>query len=296
MKRLGSVTAGARGPVSACVLIVLAMTVASPDAQAPPATAGRASSCEEMEAFLKKARVRRQQPIPVGVTLPTRATLDDGTRQHDAAVQTTDVSATTYQTARGTELNFRDSWQFNVAGYELAKLLELNMVPPYVERAIGGTRASVSWWVNDTIMERDRLQKKLTPPDPDAWNHEMHAVRMFHELIADVDFNATNTLITNDWRVWMIDFTRAFRGAKSLQYPDELSRIDRKLLAKLRGLTRDLLQQKLGRWLTRSEIDPVLARRDLIVAILEKHIAARGEAAVLYDLPRASEACGTGLQ
>ena len=35
---------------------------------------------------------------------------------------------------RGTELNFRDTWKFNVAGYELAKMLQLNMVPPYVER------------------------------------------------------------------------------------------------------------------------------------------------------------------
>ena len=43
----------------------------------------------------------------------------------------------------GLELNFRDSWKYNVAGYELAKILELNMVPPYVERKLGGQQASL---------------------------------------------------------------------------------------------------------------------------------------------------------
>jgi hypothetical protein len=35
----------------------------------------------------------------------------------------------TYQTAMGTELNFRDTWKFNVAGYKLDRLLGMNMVP-----------------------------------------------------------------------------------------------------------------------------------------------------------------------
>jgi hypothetical protein len=144
-------------------------------------------------------------------------------------------------------------------------------------------------------MERDRIEQKMLPPDVERWNREMHAVRMFHELIADMDFNPTNTLITRDWRVWMIDFSRAFRTTRSLQYPDEVSKTDRKLFARLRGLTRELLQQKLGRWLTRFEIDAVLARRDLLVRLVDSQIAAKGEAAILYELPRSSEACGSGL-
>jgi len=278
------------------VLIVAGPLAPGLSGQSPPSPPGVSLTCEEMETFLKKARVGRQREIPVGVTLPTRATLDDGRLQHDAAIQTADISATAYQTARGTELNFRDTWKFNVAGYELAKLLELNMVPPYVERTVGGVRGSVSWWVNDAIMERDRIEKKMLPPDVERWNREMHAVRMFHELIADMDFNPTNTLITRDWRVWMIDFSRAFRTTRSLQYPDEVSKTDRKLFARLRGLTRELLQQKLGRWLTRFEIDAVLARRDLLVRLVDSQIAAKGEAAILYELPRSSESCGSGLQ
>ena len=280
----------------ACALVPSGVSVATPFPQQAGSAPVPSLRCDDIETFLKTAKVGSQRRIPVGVTLPTRATLDDGKRQHDAAIQSVDLSATAYETQRGTELNFRDSWRFNVAGYELAKLLELNMVPPYVERAIGGVRAAVSWWVSDAMMERDRVQKKITPPDVGKWNHEMHAVRTFRELIADMDFNATNTLITSDWRVWMIDFSRAFRETKSLQYPDELSKIDRKLLTKLRELSREVLRRKLGRWLTRFEIDALLARRDLIVGILDKQIAAEGDTATLYDLPRTSEECGTGLQ
>ena len=95
-----------------------------------------ALTCGEIETFLKTAKVGRQREIPIGVTVPLRATLDNGTLRHDAAIQTADIREASYTTPRGTEHNFRDTWKFNVAGYELAKMLELNMVPPYVERRV----------------------------------------------------------------------------------------------------------------------------------------------------------------
>src|SRR5713226_6321403 len=91
-----------------------------------------------------------------------------------------DVWKASFTTPLTTELNFRDSWKYNVAGYELAKILELNMVPPYVERSVGGQSASLSWWINDSMMEFDRKEKKLTPPDLDKWNKQMYAVRVLH--------------------------------------------------------------------------------------------------------------------
>jgi hypothetical protein len=254
-----------------------------------------ALTCNEIETFLKTAKIGRQREIPIGVTVPLRATLDNGTMRHDAAIQTADIREASYTTARGTELNFRDTWKFNVAGYELAKMLQLNMVPPYVERRVNGGPASMSWWVNDTMMEQDRVQKKLVPPDVARWNDETQAGRLFRELIGDYDFNMTNTLITKDWRVWLIDFTRAFRLAKTLQFPNEVTRIDRKLQANLRALNRETLQGKLGAWLSKGEIDALIARRDVLAGLLDKQIAAKGEAAVLYDLPRVMESCGTGL-
>lgn len=272
----------------------LAAGVVFAQAPAPPPVA--ALTCEEMETFLKKARIGRQRGLPVGVTAPSRAVLDDGKRQHEAVIQTVDIAKTSHPTPSGTELNFRDSWYFNVAGYELAKMLGLNMVPPYVERPVSGTRASVSWMVPDVMMERDRVFKKMTPPDLEMWNKQILAARVFHELIADSDFNMTNLLIAKDWTVWLIDFTRAFRLTKTLQEPDRLTAVDRKLLAGLRALSREAIGRRIGRWLERPRIDAVLVRRDLIVRLFDNQVAAKGEAAVLYDFPRSGEPCGAGLQ
>lgn len=271
--------------------------LASPaHAQTPAAPPAQTLSCAAMEDFLKTAPIVRQRDLPVGVTVPRRATLDDGRMRHDAAIQVTDVSKSVFETGRITELNFRDSWKFNVAGYELAKILQLNMVPPYVEREVEGRSASVSWWINDAMMGRDQYRKKLQPPNGARWSEEMQALRIFHQLIDDTDPNLTNLLITKDWRIWMIDFSRAFRITKSLRKPNTIARCDRRLLANLRALTAETLAEKLGRWLTKRELAGVLARRDLIVRRLDEAIAKRGEAAVLYDLARTSEPCGAGLQ
>jgi hypothetical protein len=248
-----------------------------------------------MEQFLRTASIVSQREIPVGITVPTRATLDDGARRHDASIQVTEVRKPVMEMSRSTELNFRDSWQFNVAGYELAKMLELNMVPPYVERKVNGRSASVSWWIDDAMMERDRVRKKLQSPDQGSWTTEMYAARVFQQLIHDTDPNQTNLLITKDWRIWMIDFSRAFRLSKTLRNPKVLVRIDRRLLAGLRGLTRDALRERVGRWLGNAEIDALLARRDRIVGHFDEAVARWGESPILYDLARTAEPCGTGL-
>jgi len=52
------------------------------------------------------------------------------------------------------------------------------------------------------------------------------------------------------------------------------------------------MRERLGRWLTNADIDAVLARRDVLVGILNKHIAAKGEAAVLC---RSSPSAGPSL-
>ena len=122
--------------------------------------------------------------LSVGVTNSRRATLDNGKLQHDAHIQTVNESKTTFAGQRRTELNFRDSYKYNIAGYELAKILELNMIPPSVERRIAGQTAAVTWWVDRTAMtEGDRLKKNTPPPNVLNWNQQMQIVRVFDQLI-----------------------------------------------------------------------------------------------------------------
>ncbi len=276
------------------ILIAQRPTLARSPQAAAVAAAG--TPCAEMEHFLRTATIGATRRLPVGITGPGRATLSSAAMQHDASIQVTDTSTPSFESLRNTDANFQDSWKFNVAGYELAKILSLNMVPPYVERAVSGRPASLSWWINDAMMERDRRQRKIVPPQGLKWLNEMHAVHVYQQLIADADPNQTNQLITKDWRIWMIDFTRAFREARQIANPRDLVKCDRTLLANLRLLTPDVLEQKLGRWLTPPQIQALLARRDLIVRFFDDEIARGGEAAVLYDLPRSSEPCGTGLR
>ena len=252
-------------------------------------------TCSQMEEFLRLGKIGHEKNIPKGVTLPTRATLEYNGVQHDAAVQTVNIAKPSFQTAKGSELNFKDYWAYNVAGYELAKILELNMLPPYVPRKVHGQEASLSWWVNDSMMEIDRKNRNMEPPDLDSWNKQMYAVRVWHQLIYDTDPNLTNILITKDWQIWIIDCTRAFRIHKDLRDPKDLVQCDRRLLAKLRTLDKDMLREKLSHWLTKTEIEALAARSAKIVELFDKEVAAKGEGAVLYDTPRTSQPCGTGL-
>jgi hypothetical protein len=284
-----------RRVVFALVLLLCARvaTAQPPEPASGSEATGAVVTCEEMEHFLRRARIVRQRSIPVGVTNPVRATLDDGRMRHDAALQTVDIRKP-WAGGRRAEVNFRDSWQFNVAGYELARMLSLNMVPPYVERRLENGPGSVCWWIGGAMMERDRQTKKIEPPPAAHWDGQMCAVRLFHELIGDNDLNMTNMLITEDWRLWMIDFTRAFRMRKTVDVRP-LVRVDRRLLAATRALTRAGLDERLGRWLTASEIEALLARRDRIVEHFDGVIATRGEAVALYDVARTAERCGEGL-
>jgi hypothetical protein len=63
--------------------------------------------------------------------------MDDGKIQHRGHIATIDISKASFTSDRGTELNFKDTWKFYVAAYELAKLLDFNLGSTFVERRQG---------------------------------------------------------------------------------------------------------------------------------------------------------------
>ena len=95
---------------------------------------------EQERDFLLHAKVIKSKQSSKGVTSPWRLTLSDGTLTHDAVFQPVDERKNSMSFGNGrTELNFKDSYHFNIAGYELAKLLGMDdMVPMYVERKWNG--------------------------------------------------------------------------------------------------------------------------------------------------------------
>ena len=237
-------------------------------------------SLSEKEAFLRDAKVIQCHSAKKGITGSVRATLSDGKSTNDASIQRIDFYRSVYDTPEGVQLGFRDSYKFNIAAYRLAVLLDIDNVPPSVERSFDGSKGAYTWWIENVQMdEGERLKRKISPPDPLYWNEQMYVVRVFDQLIDNIDRNMGNLLITKDWRIWMIDHTRAFRPTNQLRKVTDLRKCDRHLLERLRALTVEQVNTQLGNYLTKTEINSLLTRRDLLV----RHFEALGEAG-LYDL------------
>jgi hypothetical protein len=238
----------------------------------------------EMERYLLTARIVQMRTLSEGVTGSRRATLSDGVLTHDAHIQTIDVYRPNFTTPSGTEINFSDTYKDNIAAYLLDEMLGLGMVPVSVERKVARTGAAVTWWIDDVLMtETQRCRKKIRPPDLESWNQQLYCLRVFDQLIYNTDRNRGNVVISKDWKVWLIDHTRAFRNYEALMNPKDVVKCDRHLLEAMRKLDYERLQEKLGRYLSPMQLHGLLARRDRIVEIIEKEIATKGEQAVLYD-------------
>jgi hypothetical protein len=242
----------------------LAHELAQPTATAPPSDA-------QVEQFLREAKVIKTKSVGKGVTGSLRATLSDGTLTHDAQIQQVEEKKTQFEAAGAAEFNFEDSWRFNVAAYRLDRLIGLQMVPVSISRKWKSQPAAFTWWIDDVMMdEGKRLKDKVQPPDSGLWNEQMQLVRVFDQLIYNVDRNMGNLLIGKTWRVWAIDHTRAFRTHNTLKSPANITRCDRQVIDRLKQLNKDVLKKEIGEFVTDYQITGLLARRDKIVELLEK--------------------------
>lgn len=245
-----------------------------------------APTIAEQRHFLLTADIITDRPVGKGVTGTLRVTLSDGRLQHDASFQSVNQRAMGNDAVarRAGELNFVDSYKYNLAAYELAVILGLGeMMPVTVEREVKGRTGALSWWVDDYLMdELEREQKKAMPPDARRWIQARQRMFVFAELVGDTDRNKGNVIYTTDWRVIMIDFTRAFRLQRYLRRPQTLESCDRQLLARLQTLTDAEVKQAVGGFLTGPEVGAVMQRRDRIVEHYQRLIKAKGEAKILY--------------
>ena len=272
--------------ISLCLLAACPAQMSVVYGQTQPAAPTEAPklTVEQMKEFLLNAKVIKEKQTSKGITAPSRLTLSDGVLTHDAGFQTIDESKTKMEFASGgAEINFRDSYKYNIAAYELACLIGLgHMMPVTVERTIDGKSGSLTWWLKVQMDEADRMKKKISPPYPESWNAQMHRIRVFTQLVFDTDRNLTNILIDPDWNLYMIDFSRAFRLYSEIKNEKDLIKCDRNLLARLRKLERSQVENATRKYLNNSEIKAIMARRDKIITHFEKLIAQKGEKEILY--------------
>ena len=271
-----------RAVALAAAVVLLHASVAAAQAASPTLTP------EQQRDFLLKAKIVSSRPVGKGVTGSLRLTLTDGTTTHDAGFQSIEQRNSANDIRQGRkragELRFTDSYKFNLAAYELAKLLGLDdMMPVTVERRYRGEPGSLTWWVDDVLMdENEREKTNAIPPSPVPFSRQRQRMFVFAELVRDTDRNKGNVLYTKDWRVIMIDFTRAFRIDRELRNPDMLQQCERMLYERLQALTREQIEQATEDYLDGAEIAGVVARRQLIVDRFARLIKERGEKAILY--------------
>jgi hypothetical protein len=252
----------------ALLLALTGLLLAQPASNTPTA----AWTLAQKEHFLLVADIGQEQYAGKGITKSQKAIFTADGVSHAAHIQSIDVYQPLFKGKDGTqEQDFKDTWKFNVAAYRLAKMLNLaDMVPVSVERMVDGKESSVDWWVDGVLMdERERVDKNIQPPDGARWRGQMDTIRIFDQLIYNMDRSQENLLITTNWDVWMIDHTRAFRKWTSLRNPAAVTHCTPALLAALKSLRRPEVARQMDGLLTDAEIDGMMARRDLIVAKLE---------------------------
>ena len=154
---------------------------------------------QEIEHFLKKAKITARKKIGTGVTNPEKVTLEMDGVVRNAVFKKIDETT--------------DNWRNEVAAYELDKLLGIGMVPPTVSRTVGGRQGGLQLWVTGATM--DKYEEAF--PDLAGWRDQVSVMWLFDDLIANVDRHLNNGMVSPAHRLILIDNSRSFRDMVELR-------------------------------------------------------------------------------
>ena len=240
-------------------------------------------SDEEIIAFMRKAKVVSKKHTPLGVNRPYRVVLEGEGVKMQAVFRHVSVKQKSLRLDDGSvQLFFRDECRFELAAYRLSKMLGLDNVPPVVERKLFGAKGTLQAWLEESITEKQRRQEKRSPESMIQWLHQTHTMDIFDNLISNDDRNLGNMLIDPEWKLWMIDHTRAFRRNRELSNPDKIKFCPKVLWKRLQKLDKKVLQTEMSGILVQAELQGLLERCDRMHEFLQKLIDQRGEGAVLF--------------
>ena len=245
-------------------------------------------SDEDIEESLRTAAVVSKSKIPVGVTQPKKILLEADPHRFNAVFKFFDETKKNVRdpTATGRAklyLEWRDSYIYDIAAYQVDRLMGLDRVPPIVRRKIRGLDGSLQIWVEGTITEKSRRERNFKPPEIARFNQQRSTMDLFDNLVANRDNNLGNSLIDGNWRLWFIDCTRCFGRSQDLLFPEAVTHCDRNVWRALKELDRRAADKALGPYLSGAEIDALFIRRDKLVDLIQARIDEWGEELVLFD-------------
>jgi len=210
----------------------------------------------EIETFIRNAKIVGEEEIKLGVTKPQKVFLEPGGP----------VAAVAWSKVHGRYMGYWDSYKADIAAYEVDKLLQLDMIPPVVEKRHRGDLGRASMWVDNVRMWD--MKEPVSAPDPIAFQRQSTRMKMFDVFVGNTDRNAGNLLVDPAYNLILIDHTRAFTSGAKL--PSKLSGIDRELWDRMLALTEAQLKEKLGAWISGGQIKDILKRRDAMAREIAK--------------------------
>lgn len=236
-------------------------------------------SAEELVEYLETADVVGKKQLTSGSTKPWRLDLErDGIRGR-AIFRTIDKDLG--RDFRKVEDHFRNE----VAAWEVARLLGLDIVPPAGLRKVDGEEGSVQLWLEDVRSETDRIEADISHGDRMLVELQKQRMRIFDALISNFDRNTGNMLFDRRGRLWLVDHTRSFKPEGELPEKLDLTRCERRLWHALRALELKDLKKATRPYLDMFQTVAMLERLELLRQGIAASIETLGEDVVLYDLP-----------
>ncbi|NVJ66562.1 MAG: metallophosphoesterase [Gammaproteobacteria bacterium] len=228
--------------------------------------------------YYQKAKVTAEKELGDFYTNPIRLTFDLDGKQHRAIFKYLDTDQNLEDKRWNKVGNFADRFIYDLAAFELDRLLGLNMVPFVMEYKHDGKTGILQYWVEDSVSKSELIMEKRALDGYCTQSAARDLMQIFDWLIFNEDRNTGNELYTeDDAQLWLIDHTRAFRVKNSLpKYDTEVferltppQTISPSYKERLLSLNSDNLKQALGKYLHRKQIDSILKRRDLILERLD---------------------------
>jgi len=257
---------------------VTAILLTSLASGASPAAAQRMGTewpdREEIEHFLREAKITERKKLGEGITNPEKVTLELDGVVRNAIFKKVDKD--------------HDSWRSEVAAYELDKVLGLGMVPPTVPRNVKGRKGCLQLWVTGTVMAKFEGEF----PDLEKWREQVSMMWLFDDLIANIDRHLNNAMVSPDFQLMLIDNSKTFRYQKTLLNNLNASgtgthakfwnvvydagresyetRYPASLIEKLRRVSEDEIEKAIKPYVWGQNRGQVLERRELILRRLDE--------------------------
>jgi len=220
-----------------------------------------------MEAHLRDAEIVSVEDIGTGVTNPKRA--------HVKPAEPFE-SLVWKPIPPGRPSGYWESYKSEIAAYELDKLLEMNMVPPAVQRTVDGDDGAAIMWLPGMESVKQRGGKM---PAGGVWGRATRRMLTFDNFIGNPDRNAGNILIGAPGELILIDHSRAFTEDTTLVR--KIERVDADLWNAIQTLTAEELHTLLSPLVGDSAVNAMIERRARMKKTIDSLVAKKKSRALV---------------